>query len=142
MIVFEEVCKEVDLFDNSARRLIKEIVVKQKNHQRCFDSLLSEFDTIDLTHDCKRWITYNFARTYMKIVRDLAIKSAINITQEEYDRVANYFYLFVENDCDEVSKFVDLVVDVSKTKGKGFIETLYEIWLTGIVSGILESEEL
>lgn len=141
MIVFEEVYKEADLFDESMKGLLKDIIVKQKNHQQCFDMLLSEFDVSNLSDDCKIWITYNFARTYVNIVQDHAIKTAINITTEEYGRVMNYFYLSRGNDCDTKSRFLDLIVDVSNTKGKGFFETLYEIWLTGIVSEILESEE-
>lgn len=141
MIVFEEVHKEADLFDESAKRILKDIIVKQKNHQQCFDMLLSEFDVNCLSDDCKIWITYNFARTYVYIVRDLAIKTAINITQEEYDRVASYYSLFRENDCDKTSKLLDLVVDVSTTKNKGFLETLYDIWLIGIVFELTESEE-
>lgn len=142
MIVFEEVYKEADLFDESMKRLLKDIIVKQKNHQQCFDMLLSEFDVSNLSDDCKIWITYNFARTYVNIVQDRAIKTAINITIEEYCRFVNYSLLYRETGCDKTSKFLDLVVDVSNTKGKGFFETLYEIWLTGIVSEMLESGEL
>ena len=141
MIVFEEVFKEADLFDKRGIRLIKDIIVEQKNHQQCFDMLLSEFDAINLSDDCKIWITYNFARTYVYIVRDRVIKTALNITQEEYDRVVSYYCLSRENDCVKLSKFLDLVVDVSTTKSKGFLETLYDIWLIGIVFELTESEE-
>ena len=142
MIVFEEVCKEVDLFEDGAKQVLIDTLVKQKNHQECFDRLLSEFDTTDLSDDCKKWITYNFARTYILILRDREIITNIYLAKEEIDRVAEYHVVAQEANCDEGSKFIDHIVDISNTKGNGFIETLYEIWIAGIVTGIVEAVEL